>query len=207
MTEPPMSVRLPFHETPFLLETAPGALAAILHAPDAPLRSVLMVPPLVEERKACHRILCDLARAWAAEGTAVLRFDYRGTGDSPGEFADYSVPDWLADAEATRTWLRDRYPQCDPVVVGIRFGATLASRLAAPGAARLLVEPVGGTDLLKQLLQRNQVNQMVAYGRAPVSRACIETGWRQGECADLDGYPFTARLAADLVALAPGPAA
>jgi alpha/beta superfamily hydrolase len=187
-----------------LLDTAPGALAAILHAPDAPLRSALILPPLVEERKACHRILCDLARAWAAAGAAVLRFDYRGTGDSPGHFADFSVPDWLADAEAARAWLRERYPQCEPVVLGVRFGAALASRLAGPCAARLLVEPVGGADLLKQLLQRNQVNQMVAYGRAPVSRARIEAGWRQGACADLDGYPFTPRLAADLAALAPG---
>jgi alpha/beta superfamily hydrolase len=195
---------LSFHETPFLLETAPGALAAILHAPDAPLRSALILPPLAEERKACHRILCDLARAWAAEGAAVLRFDYRGTGDSPGNFADFSVPDWLADAEAARAWLRGRYPPCEPAVLGIRFGATLASRLAEPCAARLLVEPVGGADLLKQLLQRNQVNQMVAYGRAPISRARIEAGWRQGACADLDGYPFTPRLAADLAALAPG---
>ncbi|MBM4164055.1 MAG: alpha/beta fold hydrolase [Lentisphaerae bacterium] len=204
MIDPQPSARLPFQETSFLLETAPGALAAILHAPNAPLRTALFVPPLAEERKACHRILCDLARAWAAEGTAVLRFDYRGTGDSPGDFADFSVSDWLADAEAARAWLRDRYPQCEPVVLGIRFGAALASRLVAPCAARLLIEPVGGTDLLKQLLQRNQVNQMVAYGRAPVSRARIEAGWLQGTCADLDGYPFTPRLAADLAVLAPG---
>ena len=204
MIDPQPSARLPFRETPFLLKTETGALAAILHAPDAPLRSALFVPPLAEERKACHRILCDLARAWAAEGTAVLRFDYRGTGDSPGDFADFSVSDWLADAEAARAWLRDRYPPCEPAVLGIRFGAALASRLVEPCAARLLVEPVGGTDLLKQLLQRNQVNQMVAYGRAPIPRARIEAGWLQGACADLDGYPFTPRLAADLAALAPG---
>ncbi len=199
-----MSVMHSFLETPFLLEREHGTCAAILHAPERPVRSVLVLPPLAEERKACHRILCDLARAMATSGAAVLRVDYRGTGDSTGDFEAFSVSDWLADAEAARAWLRDRYPGCEPAVLGIRFGATLATRLAGAGTVRVLVEPVGGADLLKQLLQRNQVNQMVAFGGARVSRSGIEAGWARGTAADLDGYPFCARLATDLAALTPG---
>ncbi len=192
-------------ETPFLLATHTDALAAILHAPAVPVRSLLVLPPLVEERKACHRVLCELARDLAEAGTAVLRFDYHGTGDSPGDFDAYGPDAWLADAAAARAWLRARYPGLEPALLGFRFGATLATRLPSPCAARLLVEPVTGADLLKQLLQRSQVNQMVAFGKPHTTRATVEAGWRQGAPADLDGFPFTARLAADLATLVPEP--
>lgn len=177
----------------------------MLHAPAAPVRSVLILPPLVEERKACHRILRDVARELAAEGAAVLRFDYRGTGDSDGAFDSFTLSDWLADAEAAKAWLTHRFPGITPTLLGIRFGATLATHLASPCTARLLVEPLAGADLIKQLLQRNQINQMIAFGKPRVTRALTEAAWQRGETADLDGYPFTAQLAQDLAAFTPQP--
>nr|WP_314442248.1 alpha/beta hydrolase [uncultured Sphingomonas sp.] len=34
------------------------------------------------------------------EGLGLIRFDYRGTGESPGRFADFTLEDWLDDAAA-----------------------------------------------------------------------------------------------------------
>ena len=47
-------------------------------------KAVLLCPPLGQEQIRCHRLYRQLAHALAAEGIAVLRFDYYGCGDSAG---------------------------------------------------------------------------------------------------------------------------
>jgi predicted alpha/beta hydrolase len=44
-----------------------------------------------------HLVLRELAMALAERGQHVLRFDYRGTGDSFGELGEVTVSDWLED--------------------------------------------------------------------------------------------------------------
>jgi predicted alpha/beta hydrolase len=52
----------------------------------APERSqaIVIAPPLFEERKSSYAPLRRLARLLADAGHAVLRFDYRGSGESGG---------------------------------------------------------------------------------------------------------------------------
>jgi alpha/beta superfamily hydrolase len=42
-----------------------------------------------------HLVLRELSMAFAERGQHVLRFDYRGTGDSFGELGKVTVADWL----------------------------------------------------------------------------------------------------------------
>ena len=65
-------------------------LLGILHAgaPQAP-RGVLIVVGGPQYRVGSHRQFLLLARALSAAGVPVLRFDYRGMGDSSGEIRDF----------------------------------------------------------------------------------------------------------------------
>jgi uncharacterized protein len=65
-------------------------LYGIAHIPDAPSRrGILMVHGRPAYRVGPHRLYVQLARAWAEKGIAVMRFDYRGTGDCEGEMVTF----------------------------------------------------------------------------------------------------------------------
>ncbi len=183
----------PILATAFQLPVADGWLSATLTRPEAAARcAVLLCPPLVEERKAAQRAMVDGARHLAATAQcAVLRIDYRGCGDSSGDFEAHAVDDWLKDIDAASAWLAEQFPQLRQVRLGVRTGALLALQRAASAAACLLWEPVSGADFIKQLLQRRMVNDMIAHGRAQVSRNAVEAALRNGDSVDLDGYAFT----------------
>lgn len=192
--------------TTFQIPSGDGWIQATLTAPAAggAVRcALLLCPPLVEERKAAQRAMVDGARRLAAQvPCAVLRIDYRGCGDSSGAFADYTVGDWLADIGAATAWLGRRFPGLPQARLGVRAGALLALQPPVPAAAFLLWEPVAGAEFIRQLLQRRMVNDMVAYGRAQVSRKEIEATLHGGGSVDLDGYTFTGSQCAQLEACA-----
>ena len=90
-----------------------------------------------------YRVLADrLVRT----GATVMRFDYHGTGDSPGEEADQSVADWARDIEEAQGCL---LAACQPAHTdwfGMGLGANLmlqaAVRVPRPPRRLVLWEPV-----------------------------------------------------------------
>jgi uncharacterized protein len=65
-------------------------LIGVLHTPAKPRsRGVVIVPGAPQYRAGSHRQFLLLARDLAAAGFPVLRFDYRGMGDSDGLFAGF----------------------------------------------------------------------------------------------------------------------
>jgi len=76
---------VPF-ETPLVFECQGEHLLGILHAPDQPTElGVLIVTGGPTYRVGPQRMNLVLARALTDVGVAVMRFDFRGTGDSDGE--------------------------------------------------------------------------------------------------------------------------
>lgn len=83
------------------------------------------------EHVVCRSHLSHYARKLQAQGHPVLRFDYRGYGDSDGDFTDATVPAMCADIQAATEELKQR-SGCEGVaLLGIRMGATLACLVAA----------------------------------------------------------------------------
>lgn len=84
-------------EQPLVFSCEGSALVGILHRPTSDSRSelaqcetaVLIVVGGPQYRIGSHRQFVSSARAIAAAGHPVLRFDYRGMGDSEGEFAGF----------------------------------------------------------------------------------------------------------------------
>lgn len=97
--------------------------------------AVLLCPPLGQDLIRCHRLYRQLAHVLAGQGTAALRFDYYGTGDSAGGSEEVEWLRCLEDVATAAEELRLR-SGCERIVgFGARLGASLA--LAAADNARL----------------------------------------------------------------------
>ena len=183
-----------------------------LHAAEPPgAPAFVFCHPLFEERKSACRAMAEAADAFCRRGFSVLRFDYRGCGDSGGAFADFAVGDWEQDIVAALEFVRT---SCAPRAVGLaglRLGAALALRVAAHRddvAWALLWEPVvNGRVHLGQELRKKLTKEMVTFGKTRVTRASLFEQLEQGQSIDFDGYPLSARLYRELVELDLGTAA
>lgn len=103
----------------------PGGLAlAVRHRPargGAP--TLLFLPGYASDMMGSKAVALDgLAER---ECFGLLRFDYRGTGESGGRFADFTLQDWLEDAEAAAGLAEGPL-----IVAGSSMGGWLMLRLA-----------------------------------------------------------------------------
>jgi len=118
-------------EVPLTFACEGATLVGILHRPKRPRpRGVLVVVGAPQYRVGSHRQFVLLARDLARAGFPVLRFDYRGMGDSGGEFAGFE--DVSADIRAAADCLFDRVEGLREVVLwGLCDGASAAAFYAA----------------------------------------------------------------------------
>ena len=141
--------------TPVVIATPAGPCFAAYHP--AAGGAVLFIPMFGYEALATHRIWARFADRLADEGTAVLRLDLPGTGDSAGEIdlAD-PVGAWQGAVDAAVAWLAERHGAV--TLLGCRFGALLALDAAGRGGACrslvLLDPPSDGPGLVRQLKAR-----------------------------------------------------
>jgi exosortase A-associated hydrolase 2 len=188
-------------ETQVIIEDNDRRLLGMLYTPaDDADRAVVFCDPLFEERKSSQRVMVEMARALCRAGSAVLRFDCRGCGDSPGEFPDYAPPDWLDDVAAAVRFLRTSAPAPRLGLLGLRFGASLALQSAVHGASPgvdflILWEPVvNGRDYLEQELRKKLVKEMITFGRSRGTRDALTHALEKNESIDFDGYLISPRL-------------
>lgn len=140
---------------PFFFGPCNQQVFAIYHPPIGGSGQVLTVicPPLFNEYMRTHPALRELAVALAGKGQHVLRFDYRGTGDSFGDLGEVTVSDWLGDIALAVREGREISGSSVVRLLGVRAGALLACRSAgAFGDVQRLVlwDPVpDGVDYLQ----------------------------------------------------------
>ena len=182
------------NETPFFLDNGEAQLFAVAHDPaGAPSGEVFVFcHPLAEEKLWAHRVFVSYARQLAAGGTAVLRVDLRGNGDSDGDFSVCSVETGVADilcavAEARRRW---RVPRVH--LLGLRFGATLAALAAeqARDIGRLVLwAPItDGERYIQELLRTNLATQTAVFKEVRFDRTELVEQMRGGATVNVDGY-------------------
>ena len=96
--------------------------------PALPGRS-LFCAPLAEEKLWSHRVFVALRASSPGRAIAVLRFDYRGEGDSDRPFETQRLTTRIADTRAAIDDLRRQVPGLERVtLVGLRLGATSRPR-------------------------------------------------------------------------------
>jgi len=108
---------------------------------------VLIVPGFADTAGGPHNMHAQLADSLARAGYAVARFDYRGLGESDGDFGEFTLGEGLADANAVLDTLV-RTEGIDPArigIVGYSLGGAYAAELAASRSevrAAALLAPV-----------------------------------------------------------------
>jgi predicted alpha/beta hydrolase len=137
----------------------------------------------------------EIARALAREGFDVLRFDYRGCGESSGSPEEFTFEDHAEDAAVAAVELERRAGVPCRGMLGLRLGAAVAARAAwATGREPLLVmwEPVAdGARYCGELLRTAMANELVDSGAAPRTRAEMEAALSRNESVVVDGHPLT----------------
>lgn len=109
-------------------------IIGILHIPDT-LRDnerapgIVMLHGFTGNRTEAHRLFVHVARNLSKLGFIVLRFDFRGSGDSDGEFEDTTLPGEVCDAEKALTFLIEQ-KNIDGERVGV-LGLSMGGRVAA----------------------------------------------------------------------------
>ncbi len=121
-------------EKPVTFENNGQQLVGILHVPDEPHRgekipAIIMFHGFTGNRTEAHRLFAQVARNLCNAGFVVLRFDFRGSGDSQGEFEDMTVPGEVSDAEKSLDFIRDQ-SWVDEKRIGV-IGLSLGGRVAA----------------------------------------------------------------------------
>lgn len=132
-------------------DVAPGALPIFFgegkvecfgfyHPARRPTRAtgVVLCQPVGYEGTCAFETFTALAEKLATQGFDVLRFDYHGTGDSPGSDADPErVEAWRASIIAAASELRRLSGVRAISLIGLRLGASLAAEVAAASVASL----------------------------------------------------------------------
>ena len=124
---------------------------------------VIMCPPLGHEMLCTHRAYRHLADRLAESGFPVLRFDYHGTGDSPGtDLDDARVAAWLATIDDAIALMRES-GVASVALFGMRAGGTFAAAAAARRgdvAALALVAPcASGSAFLRELRAMHKLRE------------------------------------------------
>ncbi|GGJ30380.1 alpha/beta hydrolase family protein [Deinococcus roseus] len=150
----------------------------MLHLPDTPrpeagFPSVVFLHGFTGSRSEHHRLFVLLARRLAQLGVAALRFDYRGNGDSEGDFSEMTVTRNVEDAVHAAEYLRN-YPGIDPLqvrVLGFSMGG-LTAILAAAGmqAERLLLWAPAAPEGMMRMLNGKIPATTTDFGGWPLGR-------------------------------------
>src|SRR4030095_14531616 len=120
-------------QTPLFFGPSSRRVFATHHPPVEGGNGVLTVicPPLFNEFMRTQLALRELAISLAERGQHVLRFDYRGTGDSSAELDEVAISDWMEDIALTVCEGRNLSGSSIVRLLGVRAGALLACRAAS----------------------------------------------------------------------------
>lgn len=195
-------------ETPFFFRLGEHRLYGVLHRPAGrpPGCGIVVCPALAEERLWSYRVYVGLARELARRGFAVLRFDYRGEGESDLDFEQAGLASRAADAARAARLLREEMPglrRC--VLLGHRLGcaaAALAAGELGPDCDGLLAwDPIEkGRDYTMQLLRAALASELATTGRAS-TRAALIQALERGETVTVEGYGISPAFYRELAAL------
>lgn len=184
-------------ETPVTFRNKGQQLVGVLHLPVSRRASPVSPPAVVlfhgftGTHIEPHRLFVHAARALARSGIVALRFDFRGSGDSEGNFEDMTVAGEVSDGLAALNFLvRQKGVDGRRLgILGLSLGGVVAMWVAAQLARRtarlslsslvLWAAPAVGRDIVAArsdpaAIRQLQTRGFVDRGGNPVGRRFIE---------------------------------
>ena len=173
-------------------------LYTVLHEVIDPVARVLLVGPFASERHNSYLPWVRWARFLAAQKIEVLRYDYRGIGESTGAFEQMTFADWSQDVRLLGAWLETRSPHAPLVLHGLGLGVVLAGRAFDEGIGEGLLlwsPPENANQALRATLVRwVGLEQIFKFGNDRKSASNHIRALEQGTSLEVDGYRWSAGL-------------
>ena len=180
----------------------PGAhLFTVLHESADPVARILLVGPFASERQYSYIPWVRWARYLSEKQIEVLRYDYRGVGESTGVFEDMTFETWSEDVKHLAEWLKNESPPLPLILHGLEMGAILAAREfhTGTGDALLLWAPPANANqaLRATLMRRVRMDQLFKYGHDRKTLADYIRQIERGPFLEVEGYQWSDRLWCD----------
>jgi len=183
---------------PFYFGESGKQLFGCYHGPEAePSRGcgVVLCYPMGHEYMQFHRAYRQLAFHLSRVGFPVLRFDFRGCGDSAGNSEEAKIHHWLADISGAVSEMKRRSHVAKVCLVGLRLGGTLSMMVGSERTdigGMVLWDPVlRGTAYVERLRTLHQ--KMLRFAHVK------EKGDTKGDKpCEILGFPYTESLLLDI---------
>ncbi|MES9832890.1 MAG: alpha/beta hydrolase [Candidatus Thiodiazotropha sp. DIVDIV] len=183
------------NETLTLLEMDGERIFTVEHHPheSKPTKAYIFIHPFAEEKLWSHRVYVATARAFCDQGVFVARFDFRGHGDSDGEFSDSSLDGHLKDVNAVIDHVKSICPSVTSIgLLGLRLGGSIAVLTANSRDdvdELILWDPVlSGDRYMQDILRSNLAAQMAVKGKVETTREDLIQQMKSGQPINIEGY-------------------
>ncbi|MHC4214600.1 MAG: alpha/beta hydrolase family protein [Planctomycetota bacterium] len=149
--------------------------------------------PLFDERKCAYRFCYLLSETFFSAGIVLERFDYRGTGEAPGDFPEVSIGSLRED-------VTEHIDGDNVCLIGTRIGGGLCLDyyLRNPSNVKriVMISPiVDGSAYVNYLRRKQQIKDlMTGPANAPSGKAAYE---------NIEGYKTSSRFIDELVRFNP----
>lgn len=180
--------------TPFYFDNKGKQLFGLFYPANSQMVSdtaILLCYPIGQEYIRSHWAFGQLATLLASQGLPVLRFEYYATGDSSGESSEGSVAQWKEDVVLACNQLLSLSGARKVSIVGLRFGATIASLAVNEGLAvqdLILWDPViNGQTYLEEIKTLHHTMFPSQLGSSNLE--------------EIMGFPFPMRLQKEMAAI------
>ena len=126
-------------EKPVIFTSGGQQVVGMLHLPAKGRKKapcVVLLHGYKGNKAETHRLFVKASRVFSEIGIASLRFDFRGHGDSEGDFSTMTIGSELKDAKAAMKFIRSQ-PEIDPNkigILGLSLGGMIASLLVSEDA-------------------------------------------------------------------------
>ncbi len=196
-------------EQPGFISTTTGdSLFSVLYLPERePSCCLLICPAWGDEHRSAYGATVGISRFLADNGAAVLRFDYRGCGDSSGESSQITLSTLKSDITCAARALKNQFPTLPLILSGVRMGGDLALELADSLAALRVaaIAPVLqgaawlGRERGRKRLRESMIRREAASSAATAqSVAKPSTKLPDNLAEDLGGVPISKTMLSEL---------